>query len=196
MVLFHVIFSYSLFDLVFYVLVTFVILCSLWFCVFVASLEVFVFVLVFGVFMFACNSWTWSVIFTVCFFVMCVCLLVCVLVHLGPQAHFILHLGLRPLLALYQALGPSSFCLGPQAHLVQHIVYLHSLLCLCASYVVVFILFLYFVITCFFGVSCESCVFICSFSYVSYVWLCFVFLHVCMNLVCLFLQILCNFMFV
>ena len=71
------------------------------------------------------------------------CVFVCLFVslfHLGPQAHLILRLDLRPLLALCQALGPSSFYLGSQAHLVQHLMCLHALLCLCASYVVVFIL--------------------------------------------------------
>ena len=57
---------------------------------------------------------------------------------------------------------------------------------LCSSFL------LSFVITCLFGVLCESCVFVCSFSYMSHVWLCFIFLHVCMNLMCLFLQTLCG----
>ena len=50
---------------------------------------------------------------------------------------------------------------------------------LCSSFL------LSFVITYLFHVLCESCVFVCSFSYLSHVWLCLVFLHVCMNLVCL-----------
>ena len=37
--------------------------------------------------------------------------------------------------------------------------------------------------------------FVHPFSYISLVWLCFVFLHVCMNLVCLFLQTLCDYVF-
>ena len=61
---------------------------------------------------------------------------------------------------------------------------------LCSSFL------LSFVITCLFGVLCASSVFVCSFSYVSQVCLCFVFFHVCMNLVCLFLQTLCGCVFV
>ena len=55
---------------------------------------------------------------------------------------------------------------------------------------------LVFLITCLFDVLCEYCVFVCSFSYVSHVYLCFVFLNICMNLVCLFLQALCGCVFV
>ena len=55
---------------------------------------------------------------------------------------------------------------------------------------------LVFLITCLFDVLCEYCVFVCSFSYVSHVYLCFVILNICMNLVCLFLQALCGCVFV
>ena len=133
-----------------------------------------------------------QLVFDLCCLFLChVCLFAC----LCPCSI----LGLRPILYFVWALGLSLLYVRPQAHPYfnfgpqAHFVCLHALLCLCASYVVVFILF---VITCLFGVLCDSCVFVCSFSYVSHVWLCFVFLHVCMNLLCLFLQILCGCVFV
>ena len=98
MVLFLVFFSYNVFDLEFFVLcVIFALIQSLWFFVFVASLEVVVSVLVFSIFIFSCNPCT-SVIFY-CLF----CCLMCLFTYLMPCVVF--HVFVCLLVPLFH-LGP------------------------------------------------------------------------------------------
>ena len=140
-----------------------------------------------------------QLIFDLCYLLLChVCLFAC----LWPCSI----LGLKPISHSVWAIGLSLLCVGPQAHphfilslkpiLFNLLCVCMLCLCLCASYVVVFILFVIFCDHMF--VWCLMrifCVFLFFFLCESSVFM-FCIFHVCMNLVCLFLQTLCGCVFV
>ena len=146
-------------------------------------------ILVFSVFMFFCNPYSWSLIFAACFYVMCVCLLVCVLVpswalgpshtSFGPEASPCFMSGLRPILIL--TLGPRPilcvcmlcYVCVPPTLLCSSFLWSHVCLVFYVILVCLFVLFLMWVM-------CGYVLYSCMFAWIFCVCFCKSYVVVCL----------------